>query len=212
MKYPVSLAVVALLTVGSASAADTPQARLDKRLRGEYALVSHEQCASSASGFGAAPNFQALGPVSTSSAIASGTQVFSGTGTFTTTALSQAPVPPPTDGSPVFPINVSEIVCTGTYVVHADDTVDIESSCSGTQVAGRFAGLLKTTGSPVHYSGRLLGKTLQLSHINAVVTTTDIKIGPSYQTMSYNLCAGNSISTKVPARDQATTEGTEVSE
>src|SRR5262245_46633109 len=140
----VALSVAAVLGFVAVHADDTAkaerdQARLNKRLHGDFSAISHEVCASSAMGFGAAPNFQALGPISNSASTSQSVQTFHGDGTYSATSHSLVSSTPVADGSPVFPINETQFTCTGTYQVHPDDTFDLTTVCSGTQVAGRFA-------------------------------------------------------------------------
>ena len=207
MKNPlIAFSVVAILAGATVHADDTAnaereQARLNKRLHGDYSAISHEFCASSASDFGPAPNFQAFGPISNSSSTSQSVQTFHGDGTFSSTSHSLVTSTPTSDGSPVFPAAENQFTCTGTYQVHADDTFDLTTTCAGTQVAGRFAGLLRFTSGETHETGRIVGKTVQFAHVQAEVRSTDVRIGPTFQTTSFAICSGESTSHKIPLRD-----------
>lgn len=146
-----------ILAAATASAGD-----FNKRLKGDYSIVSNRTCVQSQAGF--TPEGIALSPAFELSTVIERINTYDGNGNVTTvghTFQTSGSVPA---GS--FPTSEADFTCSGTYEVDKGGNYSQTQTCSGTVVTGTVAGQTFTQ-SPTTLTGRVRGRQIQLKSTTA---------------------------------------------
>jgi hypothetical protein len=121
------------------------------QLKGDYAFTVHSSYATDGSGFDS--NLAHLSGGTSANGIATGIDHFNGDGTGSA-EIDFLGINHTSNGAGQQPVEQNHVSCSFTYTVNADQSFNVNATCTGSIIAGAFAGQT-ISGQTITFNGRI---------------------------------------------------------